>query len=184
MSSNEQNNTLYPAPVPKTGQVTPYHGRDDGALQKGVAWPNPRFRDNNDGTVTDNLTGLIWLKDAGAFEKKTWANALSAANSLKNGEHGLSDGSEAGDWRLPNVRELCSLIDYEYNDPALSNAAGDKKWTAGDPFDTIQSSNYWSSTTRSCNAAYGWYVNLNDGYVSPSDKAGYYDYVWPVRGGQ
>jgi hypothetical protein len=35
----------------------------------GVAWPNPRFTDNSDGTVTDNLTGLIWLKNANCTDK-------------------------------------------------------------------------------------------------------------------
>ena len=56
-----------PAPVPKTGQTTSFAKvakGDDGNLMSGVAWPNPRFTDNNDGTVTDNLTGLIWLKNS------------------------------------------------------------------------------------------------------------------------
>ena len=56
-----------PSPVPKTGQTTSYATGDDGELEKGVAWPNPRFTDNNNGTVTDNLTGLIWLKHANCF---------------------------------------------------------------------------------------------------------------------
>ena len=51
-------------PVEKTGQTTSYATGDDGDLEKGLAWPNPRFTDNEDGTVTDNLTGLIWLKNA------------------------------------------------------------------------------------------------------------------------
>ena len=55
------------APVPKTGQTTSYGTGDDGALQKGVAWPTPRFTDNSNGTVTDNLTRLIWMKNANAF---------------------------------------------------------------------------------------------------------------------
>ncbi len=55
------------APVPKTGQTTSYATGDDGILQKGVVWPIPRFKDNNNGTVTDNLTGLIWLKNANCF---------------------------------------------------------------------------------------------------------------------
>ena len=58
------------APVPKTGQTTIYAAGDDGALQKGVAWPTPRFTDNDNGTVTDNLTGLIWMKNANAFGAK------------------------------------------------------------------------------------------------------------------
>ena len=43
----------------------------DGELQAGVAWPEPRFIDNRDGTVTDNLTGLMWLKDAGCMGQAT-----------------------------------------------------------------------------------------------------------------
>ena len=59
------------APVPKTGQTTSYGTRDDGALEKGVAWPTPRFTDNNNGTITDNLTKLIWMKNAQAFGGRT-----------------------------------------------------------------------------------------------------------------
>ncbi|MCX5871430.1 MAG: hypothetical protein NTY00_12575 [Deltaproteobacteria bacterium] len=49
------------APVAKTGQTTLSMPGDDGALQKGVS-VSGRFKDNGDGTVTDHLTGLIWLK--------------------------------------------------------------------------------------------------------------------------
>jgi hypothetical protein len=94
------------APVPKTGQTATYGTRDDGALQKGVAWPAPRFTDNNNGTVTDNLTGLIWTKNANAFGTKTWNEALNHANNLESGDAGLTDGSQAGDWRLPNRRDI------------------------------------------------------------------------------
>ncbi|MBF0538082.1 MAG: hypothetical protein HQL03_07505, partial [Nitrospirae bacterium] len=48
--------------LPQTGQTTSYYAGDDGALQKGVVWPNPRFTVNSDQTVTDNLTGLMWTK--------------------------------------------------------------------------------------------------------------------------
>ena len=90
-----------------------------------MAWPTPRFTDNNNGTVTDNLTKLIWTKNANAFGTKKWDDALSAANSLASGTiPGLTDGSKAGDWRLPNVRELQSLIDYEFYSPALPNTLG------------------------------------------------------------
>ena len=51
-----------PAPVPKTGQTESLADHDDGYYKKGVEWPNPRFIDNGDGTVTDKLTGLLWLK--------------------------------------------------------------------------------------------------------------------------
>ncbi len=100
------------AAVEKTGQTTSYATGDDGDLKTGVVWPSPRFTDNSDGTVTDNLTGLIWLQDADAGDgTETWADALSICNSLAAGQQGLSDGSSAGDWRLPTEKELHSLID-------------------------------------------------------------------------
>ncbi len=110
-----------PAPVPKTGQTTVYGSRDDGYWQQalGVEWPNPRFTDNGDGTVTDNLTALIWLKNTNCFGVRTWNNALSDCNGLENGECGLTDGSSAGDWRLPNRFELESLLDIGNYNPAL-----------------------------------------------------------------
>ena len=52
------------APVAQTGQTTIYISGDDGALQKGVDWPIPRFTDNGKGNIRDNLTKLIWLKNA------------------------------------------------------------------------------------------------------------------------
>ena len=107
------------AGVPRTGQTSSYGPRDDGALRKGVAWPTPRFTDNNNGTITDNLTGLIWLRNANYFGARSWTQALDDANGLHSGMAGLTDGSQVGDWRLPNIRELRSLIDYERYAPAL-----------------------------------------------------------------
>ena len=140
-----------PAPVPKTGQtecydpttdvVTSCEGTgQDGEHRKGVAWPNPRFTDNGNGTVTDNLTGLIWLENANCTATtKNWATALLWANGLYDGcatcggtnnDCGLSDGSAEGEWRLSNVRELQSLIDYGKWSPALPS---------GHPFDYVPS---------------------------------------------
>jgi len=186
------------AGVPKTGQtptvpLNPAPAGSDGALQKGVAWPNPRFTDNSNGTVTDNLSGLIWLKNAnctdtvGGVAKSsgtlTWANALTWSNSLANGNCALSDGSTAGQWRLPNYKELVSLVNLAYTNPALSNAAGTAKWTEGDVFSGVQSSSYWSSTSHAGNANNAWRLALLDGYVNGGAKSIVY-FVWPVRGGQ
>ena len=116
------------APVEKTGQITSYSatGGEDGDLQKGVKWPKPRFKDNGNGTVTDRLTKLIWLKNANAFGERTWEQALSDANTLASGSAGLTDGSVAGDWRLPNVKELQSLIDFAYDNPAPLKRVGNE----------------------------------------------------------
>jgi hypothetical protein len=86
------------APVEKTGQVTSYSatGGEDGDLKKGVVWPKPRFKDNGNGTVTDKLTKLIWLKNANAFGLQTWEQALADANALASGSSGLTDRSKAG----------------------------------------------------------------------------------------
>ena len=171
--------------VEKTGQITSYSatGGEDGDLKKGVAWPNPRFTDMGNGAVKDNLTKLIWLKNANAFGLRTWEQALSDANTLSSGSAGLTDGSMAGDWRLPNRKELESLLDFAYYGPALSSASGMSQWTSGDAFIGVQSSIYWSSTTYSGYTAGAWGVDLSDGSVSYGGKANTY-YVWPVRAGQ
>lgn len=171
------------AKVEKTGQITSYSAGDDGDLKKGVKWPHPRFKDNGNGTVRDKLTKLIWLKNANAFGVRTWEQALSDANTLASGSAGLTDGSKAGDWRLPNVKELQSLIDFAYYNPALSSALGKSQWTNGDAFIGVQSSSHWSSTTYSFYPTGAWVVNLLDGIVSGDDKTNA-NYVWPVRAGQ
>jgi hypothetical protein len=51
------------ARVPQTGQTTLYAEGDDGDMQAGVEWPTPRFTNRGNGTVRDNLTGLLWLQD-------------------------------------------------------------------------------------------------------------------------
>ena len=161
--------------VPKTGQTTSFGAGSDGALNKGVAWPSPRFTDNADGSVTDNLTGLIWLKNANCYNTQPWTAALTSANSLASGTCGLTDGSVAGDWRLPNVNEIESLMDFSHVAPALP---------AGHPFTGLPSfANFWSSTTYAASATSAWYVGTYAGYMGSNAKSVSY-YVWPVRGGQ
>jgi len=173
-----------PTPVPKTGQTKSYASYDDGDLERGVALVSPRFTDNLDGTITDNQTGLIWLKDANCFGMRTWNNALSDSNGLENGECGLTDGSTAGDWWLPNKRELISLTHDGYFDPAVSNTAGTGQWSAGDPFNNVQSFGYWSSTTYADSTLLAWSVVMLNGFVDFRSKSyNYVFYVWPVRGG-
>lgn len=167
--------TMVNASVPKTGQTTSYAAGDDGDLENGAAWPNPRFTDNSDGTVTDNLTGLIWLKDANCFALAAWATALTDANTLNSGECSLSDGSAQGDWRLPNLRELQSLVDYGRSSPALPN---------GHPFTNVNHFHYWSSSTFVNDTSTAWSTYMDDGDVQLFSKTLSFYHVWPVRGGQ
>ena len=173
--------------LPKTGQKISYGTNDDGALQEGVAWPNPRFTDNGNGTVTDKLTGLIWLRNAACtatvagiynpLGELTWQNALIWTNGLANGICGLTDGSSAGQWRLPNRNELQSLIDRSQYNPALPS---------GHPFEGVFLGKsyvaYWTSSTYLDDANEAWEVYMYDGSVDPIfTNAG--DGVWPVRSG-
>jgi hypothetical protein len=175
-------------PVRRTGQtasmpLNPAPGGSDGALQKGAAWPTPRFTDNSDGTVTDNLSGLIWLKNVNAFGSRDWNTALADCAGLRDGQHGLSDGSAPGDWRLPNVFELNSLIAYQYASPALCNALGTGQWKEGDPFVNVKVGTvaYWTSSYVHRYSA--WIVQVGlEGFVHDMNLK-MPACVWPVRGG-
>ena len=185
---------LVGAAVEKTGQTDSYATGDDGDLEKGVARPNPRFTDNEDGTVTDNLTGLIWLKDANCIAtydatssgsefdndgtvgdgRVTWEHALDFVAGMNDGIYADCNAGQT-DWRLPNVKELQSLIDYGNCSPCLPT---------GHLFSGVVLDYYWSSTTNANNMYYAWYVFLNVGHVRNDHKVDYHAYVWPVRGGE
>jgi quinol monooxygenase YgiN len=170
------------AEVPRTGQTRCYgtggeiidcaDTGQDGDIRAGAAWPEPRFRDNRDGTVTDRLTRLTWLKDADRFGEVTWDEALANAKSLAGGSHGLTDNSKAGDWRLPNIKELFSLIDYGAGDPIIPH---------DNPFTNVRSSIYWTSTTLVAAPTLAWMMTLGIGptvfdlKINPNR-------MWPVRG--
>lgn len=137
---DEVYNIAIPTQVPKTGQTTSYKTNDDGDKEAGIAVPSTRFTNNNDGTITDNLTGLIWLQNSTCLSSVKWSTALTNVAALANGTCSLSDGSAAGDWRLPNIKELLSLIDYGNYSPALPD---------GHPFTVGNTRHYWTSTSLS-----------------------------------
>jgi hypothetical protein len=147
--------------------------------EKGAEWPEPRFTDHGNGTVTDNLTGLIWMKNANCFfpdyEMLSWNQALSLCNGLESGECGLTDSSDPGDWRLPNVKEYQSLIDYGRNNPALPS---------GHPFNNV-SNQYWSSTTVMDSLDYAWLVRMFSGSTEADGVklASFMANAWCVKGG-
>ena len=140
--------------------------------------PESRFTDNKDGTVTDNMTGLVWLKNMNCFGIQDWRSAVLAAKDLKEGDCGpnpdlvLSDGSSAGDWRLPTMNELCSLIDFSNRDPALPN---------GHLFSAAPSGYHWSATTLDYHSELVWIVYIESGTTCYEDVKNRAGYVWPVR---
>ena len=183
-SGSSTENSGVPAPVAKTGQSVIHFTGDDGDLKNGVVWPNPRFTDNSNGTVTDNLTGLIWLKDAMRFGAQEWVNALNMCNNLADDGVGLTDGSVPGDWRLPNVKELLSLVHYGFSYPTLPDTAGTAQYTDGDPFINVQSWGYWTSTSAANgDGGRALRVSFSNGNSTSATK-GHTLYVWCVRGGQ
>lgn len=175
--------------VPQTGQrhcydpknhnlVNPFEFYDcdgtgqDGELQAGVPWSNNRFTDNNDGTVTDNLTSLVWLKNANPFGLRTWEQSLKDCNKLSSGNYGLTDNSKPGDWRLPNIKEIESLIDYGSFGPCLPNG--------GKPFENLRPSSYWTSTSVTASPTEAMFIILG---VGPSifESKEHPFFVFPVR---
>lgn len=174
----------FPANVPRTGQTTTYEAGDDGELRTGVAWPSPRFTDHDDGTVTDELTGLMWLRDANCLAteypevdadgKIDWQSALDFVADLNAGAHPSCAAGRA-DWRLPNRRELHSLTDH-------GQTTGDTL-PEGHPFTNIaieSGSGYWSSTSYLSIPGWAWFWAPKTGDVSGTPKAGERR-VWPVR---
>jgi hypothetical protein len=150
--------------VPQTGQTRKFMTSDDGDLRYGKPWPEPRFIKNGDDTVTDNLSGLMWTRNANkANGKADWEQAILGAGNCTDGGH--------TNWRLPNRIELESLIDLGKFNPALP---------ADHPFIGVQPSYYWTSTTPSNNEDHAWVIHFYIGFVTHDDKGGSH-YVWYVR---
>ena len=155
--------------LPKTGQTISHSDYDDGDLEKGYPTKGPRFTDNGDGTVTDNATGLMWVKESlGAgcnngnvitwFAALTWVNGLTFA--------GYSD------WRMPNIKELPSIINYGLRYPAVDTVF----------FPECKSAEYWSSTTSIVYSLFAWTINFSLGEFSGAFKTSA-KLIRPVRGG-
>ena len=154
--------------IPDTGQTTCFD--PDGAVIEcerttcvgqdsfyaGGCPSEGRFTDNRDGTVTDTCTGLMWQKDAGNDGNGLdWCSALAYCEGLELGGH--------DDWRLPNIRELQSLIDYG------------RKWGAVDPVFSVDPigqwpGGYWASTSFEDLPQNAWHVSFYGGTIDNSRK--------------
>jgi hypothetical protein len=143
----------------------------DGEFRTGVV---QRYTSHPNGTITDNNTGLVW-------EKKTAANVLDAYTFDEAFVYvaGLNERRFAGhdDWRVPNLRELQSLIDYGRFDPAVAPEFNDC-----DNGSCTASGSYWSSTSAVSAGILAWRVNFVDGFQITGGKT-FTIRVRAVRGG-
>jgi hypothetical protein len=156
------------AEIPKTGQRTcfdQYGGvidhegsGQDGELQSGAVWPVPRFEDNGDGTVTDNLTGLMWMFDGGCLGAMSWPAAIQCSSQLNTPDEqpGAVCKLEAGcdDWFLPSIHQLETLFNGE--EPSIPD------WLASWGIINIQKNHYWTTTT-SPNPYTAWGFHFDSG---------------------
>lgn len=168
----------------RTGQATTYLAGDDGDVRAGVPWPEPRFRDNLDGTLTDRLTGLMWLKDANCLltaypgadrdrrpdGRVPWRGALAFVDGIGAGIYPRC-GAGYADWRLPNVSELESLMAAAAPEPLA--------WLSTQGFANLQPA-YWSSTVLRSDRSKSWAATLATGELKPL-PAGAANAVLPVR---
>ena len=121
------------------------------------------FTDNGDSTVTDTKTGLVWQQTSGS--QRNWTSSLTYCEDLTLGS--LSD------WRLPNIKELGSIVDLSQRLPSIDGTA----------FPSSGEGGYWSSTTRSLDVSYASLVLFSNGSQYSGGKTSSYP-VRCVRGGQ
>jgi hypothetical protein len=103
------------------------------------------YTDNGDGTVTDNLTGLMW-QQAVPTTTYTWANAATyCSTTLTLASH--------SDWRLPSVIELVSIVDLGQSNPSINSTY----------FPSTPANWFWSSSPLAGSSSYAWFVNFSIG---------------------
>ncbi len=122
--------------------------------------------------VSDSVTELQWQDDdIVASTERTWIEAIDyCENTLTLGGH--------DDWRLPNIKELLSIVDRSRHNPAID--------TSSNGFQNYSSNFYWSSTTYVFPGwtDYAWVLDLGNGYSSSYGSKSYNNYVRCVRGGE
>ncbi|MEW6380807.1 MAG: DUF1566 domain-containing protein, partial [bacterium] len=129
--------------------------------RKNYIYANGSYKANDDGTVSDETSGLMWQQETAG--PMSWEEALHYCEGLTLGEY--------SDWRLPNVNELQFLVDYSRYNPAI------------DPelFPKTQASGYWSSTVNHCSPDNAWYVGFDYGGISYGSRWSGKYYVRAVR---
>ena len=138
--------------------------------------PDSRFTINNDGTVTDLQTDLMWMQCSlgqvweggecvGDISTFSWSGALSEAQSY----------SFIGydDWYLPNIKQLASIVEQACDSPAVNETI----------FPNTSSNTYWSSSPYAYSDGSAWYINFRNSGDGSYDKSND-EHVRLVRAGQ
>jgi len=155
----------------------------DGDVRAGIA---NDFVNNGNGTITDNRTKLQWeiLTDDGSIHdwddfSYQWAGAFGKIEDLNEMAFAGQD-----DWRVPNIRELQTLLNYSAYNPATHGvfAFECKAGCNSDECSCTKASIYWAATTYQQSSSLAWAVQFQTGLVSNSSKISY-NYVRAVRGG-
>ena len=135
------------------------------------------YADNLDGTVTDPSTGLTWMRCSmgqtwsgttctGTASTYTWDQAKALTGTVTF--------AGQGDWRLPNIRELQTIVDLTVYNPAIDTKT----------FPATPNSDFWSGSPNANNSSYAWYVNFGYGYANNDLWSNLSSGVRLVRGGQ
>ncbi len=131
------------------GQDAQYYGRPQN------------FQDNGNGTVTDHNTTLMWQQtDDGT--QRTWQDAIDYCTAFDDGTY--------DNWRLPEIFELRSIVDYGRSKPAIN------------PVFSCQSSDYWSATPHAVASTVAWPIYFFNGSANLRSSTDTF-YVRCVRAG-
>ena len=164
-----------------------------GGLADGPCWANEvRYVDCGNGTVTDQVTGLIWLQRSNCLGGSNFADANRAAQRLRHGGCSLKDRSKPGEWRLPTRAEWEATLlmpAAPCSFPALTNDAGSACWGIGlSSLLNVAANAYWSSSAKYSvelpnsvdRMRLAWKANLGVAGLEPTLATDIY-LVWPVR---
>jgi hypothetical protein len=124
--------------------------------------PDSRYTDNNNGTITDSVTNLMWKEcsegytssttscDTGTPESLNWITSHQQVQSVNT-----AGFASYNDWRLPNKNELLSLVEFKCDSPSINQTV----------FPNTLSAKYWSSTPFIGAGINAWSTDFTDGYT-------------------